>query len=267
MRAFLLILPLLLCCCDKPKVAPRAIYDQTAFQELFVAASQEEGVFSQYKRNPYFNLLWENCSEEEGRLALVALKAEYPHLLPFLERLKRWDAIGSPRLATYEGVGDFSPATLQVAAWVGAIEKQVGPLKGLHVVLIGSEEGALAYLLHEMGCELTIVDLPEPLLLAKKVWESLEADRAEFTSLTRLPKDGSYDLILSHHNFSEFGRKEQDLLIERALLRADRGYLIGRLFPKHFGVEAYPVDELMTKLHARDVEIASRDRADYSIFW
>ncbi len=250
---------LFLVCCQKKEVKhlPVCIYDQPEFAKVCIEASHQEEKFDEFKRHPFFNLLWENLTAEEGQKWF----AEVPASLR--EKLKKSDAIGSPRVYDYEGEV-FSPWTLRLAAIAGEIQSKVGDLNGLNVVQIGAGYGGLCRILHECATlgSYTLIDLPEQLALAKKYLERLDVNNVIFLTPDQLPERQTFDLAISDMSFSEFNCSYQEHFFKKILSNARSGFLLGHFFPKHFGVVALTADELKDRF--RNVAMQGDD---YLIYW
>lgn len=257
------------------KALPRCIYDQTVFADVALRSIHDEGLFSHFKCNPFFNLLWENLNPEEGIVWLQKIYTQFPELLEKLDRFRENDAIGSPRAYSFGDVGVFSPSTLRLAAMAGDLQQRVGELSHLRVVQIGAGCGSLCKILNDLADfeSFTLVDLPEQLALAKKCLEKLGVKNVAFLTPEELRRDAVYDLVISDLSFSEFNRSYQEVFFDRILSRSRYGYLHGRIFPKHFGVIALNADELkrrfekLGKFSEWEMLEPAIDREDYFIYW
>ncbi len=250
---------LLLVCCQKKEVkhTPRCIYDQPEFAKVCIEAAQQEEKFAEFKRHPFFNLLWENLTAEEGQKWFERVPAT------LREKLKKCDGVGSPQVYAYEGEV-FSPWTLRLAAIAGDIQSKVGDLSGLHVVQIGAGYGGLCRILHDCANlgSYTLVDLPEQLALAKKYLERLDVKNITYLTPDELTQQQTFDLVISDMSFSEFNRSYQEQFFKKILSNASSGFLLGHFFPKHFGVVAMTADELKERFG--DVEVQGED---YLVYW
>lgn len=275
--AYLFVFSALLVSCQKKEKmpAPRCIYDQSVFADFSVSAACDEELFFHFKRNPFFNLLWENLTFEEGKTWLHKIQSHYPALVEKWDRFRENDAIGSPRTYLYGEAGLFSPSTLRLICIAGDLQQKKGDLSSLNIVQIGAGQGALCKILHEIASfkKFTIVDLPEQLALAKKCLEKWGIENVLFLTPEELPKGATYDLAISDLCFSEFNRSYQELFFDRVFSSSRSGYLLGRVFPKHFGIVAWNADELksrfekMGKFAEWQMEEPAIDRENYFVFW
>lgn len=232
----------IVCCalfgCQKKETKPsaRSIYDRSVFAEMALSAANDAAQFAVFKSNPFFNLLWENLSKEEGEMWLKRIQEKYPALIEKMEAFAASDKIGSPKTFSFEGVGEFSPSTLRLAAIAGQINESM--VRMPNVVQIGAGYGGLCKILHDISscASYTIIDLPEQLALARRYLEAFGLNEVIYMTLDELPKNARYDLVISDMSFSEFNRPEQQRLFDRVLAQAKAGFILGRIFPKHYGV-------------------------------
>ncbi len=277
---FLLLCLSLLSSCGKneKRNSHRCIYDHSVFAEVASRAVSEEKQFSQFKRNPYFNLLWENHTVEEGALWLQKTNQEYAFLKPKFEQFRQLDQIGMPRVHFYGDDGAFSPSTLRLIAMTGELCQRVGKLENVTIIQIGAGYGGWCKILSDVLSfkSYIIVDLPEQLALAQKCLEKLEVKNVQFCTVDDLPQKGVYDLVISDMSFSEFNRRDQELFFDRIFSHSAFGAIFGHQFPKHFGVISMNLEDLELRFEKAGIvnprlnkcevqEISNKQ--EYSIFW
>jgi hypothetical protein len=262
--------------------AMRCIYDQTVFADPAFAAVADEEKFQSFKKDPFYSLLYQGHSYQEGLIFLNAIEKDYPFLIEKFDRFRTSDLIGSPRTYDYGKYGTFSPTTLHYVHIAGIIHTKIGNLASKRIIQIGAAYGGLCKIMHDLTKEApdanpwksyAIVDLPEHLALARKVLEREGIVNVQFFTPDEIPSRGEYDLVLSDFSFSEFSRSYQQVFAESILQRAQSGYLLGHIFPKYFGVDAmnpYEFGEYFNKAgHSVLFEISDgkTDRANYSFLW
>lgn len=228
----------------------------------------------QFKQNPFFNLLWENLTYEEGITWLSQIQKQHSHLLKKMDQFRAIDTVGFPRTYAYDKVGNFSPSTLRLVAIAGGVQQKIGDLNNLHVVQIGAGYGGLCKILHDLYSfkSYTVVDLQEQLDLAKKCLETLGVHNVSFFTPDALPKALECDLVISDKSFSEFNRVYQELFFDRVFSHAQSGYLLGRNFPKHYGIVAWTAEELKKRLKSRklaewEMQEPTLEKENYFICW
>ncbi len=257
------------------KLSPRCIYDQPVFANVFLLAVNDEDKFLHFKQNPFFNLLWENLTLEEGKIWFQQMKKRCPIAFEKLQTLHECDAIGSPRIYSFDEMGSFSPSTLRLVSIAGDIRQAAGDLSELHLVQIGADCGSLCKIIHDFfGFKtFTLIDLPEPLALAKKCLKKWGVENVIFLTLDEIPLDLPCDLVISDQSFSEFDRTYQRVFLDRIFSHSRSGYLLGHIFPKHYGVIAWNAEELKEKLKGLgnfsewQMKEPTVDREDYFIYW
>jgi putative sugar O-methyltransferase len=254
---------------------PRCIYDHAVFAEISSGAAENEQQFLQFKKAPFFNLLWENLSFEEGELWLHRIEKESPFLKEKFEQFRQIDRIGSPRTYSFGDSGIFSPSTLRLIAMTGDLQIKLKDAQRAHIIQIGAGYGSWCKILNDvLGFKsYTLVDLPEQLALAKKCLETLEVQNVEFLTPEELPKAKIYDLVISDMSFSEFNRSYQELFFDKILSCSSSGYILGHLFPKHYGVVSMNLDELKLRFDKIgnftewEMQEPSNYRDNYFIYW
>lgn len=255
------------------KHSSRCLYDHSIFAETALNAAKDEQQLASFKRNPFFNLLWENHSYEEGQQWLQKIKKESSFLKEKFRDFRQIDQIGNPRIYNFGEDGNFSPSTLRLIAMTGELQEKLGTFAPGHIIQIGAGCGSWCKILNDVYSfkSYTIVDLPEQLSLAKKCLEKMEVKNVKFFTPEELPKGMVYDLIISDMSFSEFDRPYQKLFFERVLSCSSFGYILGYEFPKHYGVVSMNLDELKAKFNEigkqTNVQELSNDRNHYIIYW
>jgi hypothetical protein len=252
---FILSCLLMISCGKKEtKNPPRCIYDQAVFTDAARSAVSDGACFVHFKQNPFFNLLWENLSEGEGAQWLKTIEEKYPFLKEKFEDFRAVDCIGSPRVFAYAEAGTFSPSTLRLIALGGELHSKMGDWRGLHGIQIGAGCGGLCSILHSISefASYTVVDLPAQLELARKCLEGMKPMPIVYLTPQQLPQGAVYDLVISDRSFSEFNRSHQELFFDRILSCSHSGFLLGHVFPKHYGVVPMNFEELKERLQAME---------------
>lgn len=263
------------CTKKSTKPSPKCIYDQPVFAQVCLEAVSDESRFLVFKQNPYFNLLWENRTEEEGVEDIKWIELHAPFVFEHLEKLRAIDAIGSPRVYSYGEYGALSPYTLHLAAFSGEIAAHCGDLSGKRIVQIGAGYGGLCQVIQALFPvdSYTLIDLPEQLELAKKYLSCAGIEQVSYLTPDQLPEGISFDVLLSDQSFSEFNRHYQEIFVNKLFCHSHSGYVRGHLFPKHFGVVALNCDELIKILKRKmlenplQLEEPEHDRGAYLIRW
>ena len=255
MKIFLVVLALMGSCQaqqHKKKLPPVTVYDQPSLSAVYREAAINDELFQEFKRHPVFNLIQENASYEEGLASLRLIEERFPGVLTHMEKLRVNDAVGSPRVYTYEGVGEFSPTTLHYIALAG----QIGDLRGKEVVQIGGGYGGLCCVLHQLNSfkSYTIVDTPPVLQLTKRYLEACGIDGVRFVAIEDVRENLVADVVFSDASFFECNKSVQDVLAAKILNHASSGFFWGRPLPKHYGVVSHSPKEVQKKLDKNGIE-------------
>jgi len=271
---YFFILIFLLSGCQKKQTAPlRCLYDQVEITEACQRAIQNEAAYARFKSDPFYALLYQSFSREEGVEILAHLERERPEFLKLCDRFRESDALGSPQTYDYGKYGHFSPTTLHHIFIAAEIQEKIGFSPSAHILQIGGGYGGLCKILHDRGAweRYTIVDLPQHLALARKTLEKQGITNVCFQTPEDFSPCTQYDMVISDLSFSEFARSTQKRWIATLVPRARSGLLFCHLFPKHFGVEPFSPEELKEALAKKIPSVAMSDvkgeRAHYSIWW
>lgn len=247
-------------CCGKRQLC--AIYDQTAIKQACLNAVADEQAFSHFKTDPFFSLLYPPFSREEG----LAVIEQAPHLL---ETVRHVDAVGGPTLCDFAEQGPFSFNALRQLH----VALQIKAHAPEHIVIIGAGDAGLCQMVQEITrCpRITLVDLPEPLALARKVLEKQGVSGVVFLTPDQVPARLESDCVVSDYYFSEYAKKVQEQMITRILAHAHTGVFFCHLFPRHFGTTPLTPDELKERLMKRGLQLTMHvgqgERAQYDFTW
>jgi|TARA_A100001515_G_scaffold9169_1_gene7649 hypothetical protein len=191
-----------------------SISDDTKYPELCLRASEDDGVFENFKRNPNYQPILEHVHESLGQSYYNCVKVKYPEMLQFLDSCSKNDKIGNPCKTTYS-FGNFSPTTLRYLKVAADLNHSFDNIKDMNILEIGGGYGGqclVSSLTHGFK-SWTIVDLPEVAKLQEKYIEKNNIDNVNFLSHDTVPTK-KYDLIVSNYAFSECTKKMQDFYIE-----------------------------------------------------
>ncbi len=247
--------------------------DTDEYIRFCIEAVESEEVFSRFKIAPVYNVVLEHVSEELGRGYLDVVLEQTPELLEKIEAFRENDRIGSPVIAQYAETGALSPTTVRYMKVASDLKTLFGDeLEGARVIEIGGGYGGLCKILSEYFHfqSYTIVDLPEPLLLAKKYLERMGICGISFlTHLDPIP-EGEFDLVIANYSFCECTGAMQDKYAKEILSCARRGYITCN--PPNLAITPSK-DEMLEKLRRHFIpfrEIPERPNLcapNYILFW
>ncbi|MGE5196609.1 MAG: putative sugar O-methyltransferase [Anaerolineae bacterium] len=227
-----------------------SVSDQAIFSTFCLRAAKEEAAFDNFKRDPFFNLLHEAYTFEEGKEFLnVIFSRTGSDFAEKWQRFKENDRFGNPRTFDYEIAGAFSPSTLLYVKIAQEIVEEFGSLEGLRIVQIGGGYGGLCKVLSDLFSfqSYTIIDLPASLELSKTYLAKLEVPNIHFSDVRDVSEEKRYDLVISHYAFSEFDGSLQKKLLSTILCKAKNGYIACTFYPKHFKIRPFSKEQLLTR--------------------
>jgi hypothetical protein len=253
------------------KAQLRAIYDQPCFSEVCAQAARDEDRFATFKADPFFNLICERSSYEEGERAIEAIERDYPELHARCGQFRENDRLGSPRVYDYGKWGVFSPTTLGYVAMAARARAQLGDLSGKRILQIGAGYGGLCKILSELFTfkSYTIVDFQPQLDLTQSYLERLGVLGVTFCTWENLSVEEGVDCAISEGQFSELCAEEQQRLLEQVMKHVDLGCLWGEVVPQHFGVSTLGPDLIARRLgkFGNEVSLEKGDGKNYQLYW
>src|SRR3972149_9269069 len=83
------------------------------YENLCAKASQQDVVFSSFKRHPEYCGILEHLSEEIGAQYLEFIVEKYPGSISYFDKFRENDSVGDPRTYCFGIYGFFSPTTLR----------------------------------------------------------------------------------------------------------------------------------------------------------
>ena len=235
-----------------------SISDYPGYTEFCRRAATDDACFAGFREDPTYAAVVSSKLVYEGRdyFALLQQRGFDPG---FFASIAAHDRIGGVKLASFEAVGAVAPQTMRYVKVLSDLERLFGSLDGASIVEIGGGFGGqCAVIAKRFGfARYTLVDLAEPLQLARRYLETLSIANVEFARFDELPINGRYDLVISCYALSELSRTAQVMHLQRVLLRARAGYLLwnNEGMKQHrdwqqqfFGAEMIYCDEMLSLL-------------------
>jgi putative sugar O-methyltransferase len=204
-----------------------SISDLPQYREFCRKAAVDDALFAGFRQNPEYCWVVSATVAHEARDYYAVLERR-GFDFGFFERIRDLDRVGGPPLATYERAGEASPQTMRYVKAVSDIETLFEPLDGKSVVEIGVGFGGQCAVLSRrfQVARYTLVDLAEPLMVARRYLRSLGIDNVVFAELAELSPAVRHDLVISAYGVSEVARPYQVEYVNRVLRWAAAGYLI-----------------------------------------
>jgi len=225
--------------------------ENEAYLEYCKEATEKEELFVAFKRNPIYNLFHEGMNFEEGQEHLRIAFLQTPELFDshILEKIRRLDCIGCPRVHNYGFVGPFSPSTLHYLKIASDLKLRFGEIKHMSVIEINGGSGGLCKTLHDIFDidRYTIIDTEESSGLTKKHLKMQGLSHVQCITPSEM-KLLKCDLLISIGGMTEASKSLQKRYIKHLLPGAERGYLVCHFFPRHFGLKGLKKRELIERI-------------------
>lgn len=181
-----------------------------------------------------------------------------PELLDkdLLERVRRIDCLGGPKVDYFGSVGPFSATTLFYLKIAGDIKRIFGDVKNLMVIEIGGGCGSLCKVLHEVLDieQYVIIDVPECIELARKHLAALDLHHVRFLTPDEVNFEAC-DLLISCYGFSQSSAPLQKRYLKKLFPAAARGYFMCGFYPKQYQTFSMDKNNLLKRIQKVKKEI------------
>ena len=204
-----------------------SISDLPNYREACRKAASDDAAFAGFRRAPDYSWVVSEAIPHEAR-DFYAMLEQRGFDFDFFESVRDLDRVGGPHLVDYARAGSVSPQTMRYVKVLSDLELLFGSLEGKSVVEIGVGFGGQCAVLarrHRLA-RYTLVDLPEPLMVARRYLESLAIDNVAFAVLEEMSPSLRHDLVISNYGISEVARAHQVEYVNRVLRWTDAGYLL-----------------------------------------
>lgn len=232
---------------DRTSASDNGLYP--LFCEL---ASREEKVFTNFRRNSFYNEILEHVTKKQGKQYLNSIDWKFTED-DWNEFLKN-DNYGNPRTVEYlieDKKRKFSPTTIRYVKILGDVLKIFNTEKITSISEIGIGYGGesriiLSYIKNVK--KYNLIDLPEVIKLADRYLSSFSMEiyeKANFIDGTSLDYKMESDFVISNYAFSELSRTIQDLYLEKIILCSKAGYILWNDI-SYRTLDGYSVEELLS---------------------
>lgn len=206
--------------------ASTSVSDCDSYRSFCLSAATNPSVFDNFKQNLAYTPILEHLGKEEGSRYLDHIVKYSPHLLGDFKKFQENDRLGSPLVFDYPSIGIMGPTTLRYVKVLGDLESLFGNLAGKKIVEIGGGYGGQCLVISKAYNfdRYCIVDLPEPLMLAKKYLDSHNVSNFHCVNSSDLEEQDHCDLVISNYAFSECIRSVQLEYLEKIIKHAKHGY-------------------------------------------
>lgn len=225
------------------------------YLEVCQDAASEQWYFDNFRSlHDYTQIIEINCG---NAFADFLKKNASKEVLKKLNEFEKLDKIGNPLTRqNYEGLGNFSGATLRYIVIANQIKQLFSLPKNAKIVEIGAGFGGQCYVLSHLQSfsDYYIVDLPEVEPLIKKVINTLDVKNVTYSSEKELDLNDDIDLVISNYAFSECDRKTQEDYFEKIIKKSKRGYIIyNQIAYRVFGLDSLTPLEFVAMLQKNNM--------------
>lgn len=220
-----------------------------SYAEVCKIASENNDVFSCFKRIKEYHEILEHLSPEQGHLYLRFIEENYEYLTKNMSQFSNLDRVGNPMHISETRYGQISPTTLRYIKVLGDLNSNFEQLGSMKIAEIGAGYGGQAKIIldHAPGARYTCFDLPEVCQLIQRY---LKPNGYNVSTISSFSGSENYDLCISNYAFSELNRSLQDEYIENVISRSIHGYITMNFISHLFGVESYGLDEFIERLQS-----------------
>ena len=220
------------------------------YLEVCQEAVSEEWYFENFRSlHDYTQVIEINCGSAFADFLKTKASKEVREKFSEFEKL---DEIGSPLTRQYyEGLGNFSGATLRYIVIADQIKELFSLSDNAKIVEIGAGFGGQCYVLSRLQpfLEYYIIDLPEVEPLIKKVINTLQVKNVSYSSEEKKTLEEDIDLVISNYAFSECDRETQEDYFEKIIKKSKRGYIIyNQIAYRVFGLDSLTPLEFVAML-------------------
>lgn len=224
--------------------------DDILYRDMCMRAVNDDRVFSTFREASIYKRILEHVSVEQANEYLAAI---FENSLLINDDLfcefRRNDDVGGAKKYKFIINGreyQFAPTTIRYIKVLSDIMSLFNFKDFERVSEIGVGYGGQARVLSCVNdkLEYVLIDLREPLALAKKYLDCFGGINASFEDGTLLDHDINSDLVISNYAFSELSRSVQELYFDRVIKHAKSGYMtMNRISERKYN--GFSPDELL----------------------
>ena len=229
-----------------------SISELSDYPQICKAAAEDNVIFQNFKRHPFYQPILEHLSFDQGKDYLSIIETKYPFSSNEIKKCKENDSLGNPFTYFYNEKYDFSsPGTLRYMKVAGELLYLFGDLSNKKIAEIGIGYGGQCKILSVLTQfdSYTLIDLPEVCLLAKKYLKALEVKNIHFIPSTQLFQEENYDLVISNYAFSEISQDEQISYINKIINKSKNGYMICNFISELFNLKSLSLQEILSLIN------------------
>ena len=219
--------------------------DTEEYKAILQMAVNDEIIFKEFKRHPWYTRILEHAIKEQGELYYKKIAENNPWILrhPHIELFLQNDLIGNPVKYKYNDI-EISPSSLRYLSVLSDLYDY--ELLGDNIVEIGCGYGGQCLMISQIFRykSYSFYDLDEALLLIQKYL---------LKHNIVLPKTSvkKYDLVISNYAFTECDPQIQDMYLKKIINKSKHGYITGNFDPNLNTMKSYTMEELLERISKR----------------
>lgn len=228
-----------------------SITDNDLYRQACINAIIDDSSFETFKQNPIYKHVLEHDGIDLAQKYSTAIKEKYPHLLDSIGKFITNDDVGGAEKVMVDNMC-ISPSSLRYIKTLGDIQAIFGDLSGMDIIEVGPGYGGQCKMIYDLfkPQSYSLVDLPEPLLLAKKYLNKFGVSVDTYT-FDRLP-DRNYDLMISNYAFTECVKPIQHIYIFNIFNRSKNIYMAANFVSDGWQIDSYTKNELKMGLDMQE---------------
>lgn len=209
-----------------------SLSDIASYREICAKAASDDDTFAVFRSLPAYRQILEHVSPDLGSAYIDALNEIAPEMLDNIFVFARNDTCGAPERFEYPDIdyphiGLISPTTLRYTHVAARLRLLFGRnLRGKWIVEVGGGYGGQARILHHLGADYTIVDLPEACDLARRYLRVFDI-AVDFISAFDETATEHGDIFLSNYALTECAPAVVRSYVNRFALNCEHGYITG----------------------------------------
>jgi hypothetical protein len=218
-----------------------SISDFPAYRAFCANAGSGDEVFRTFREHPTFKGIVEHVNAETGRQCHAIISENAPILWYYLEKFQSSERVG---LSGRADLG-LTPTTLRYIKVLSELVKHFGFLNDLRIAEIGDGYGGQCKIIHDafLPANYTLIDLPEPLALARRFLKVFNVPNLRFLTMEELVPE-FYDLVISNYALSECHPSIRASYLNCVIAFARRGYLAVNFIGGASGIDDMKPDEI-----------------------
>lgn len=234
-----------------------SISDTEEYKSICRSSVEDDKIFNKFKIDPNYNFILEHVGEDLGRLYLDNIISNFPDYKNYIEKFKKNDYYGSPKLSFYDEVGNISPTTLRYIKVLSDLKNIFGDLNGKKIIEIGAGYGGQCFIINQLFDikEYSILDLDEASFLCSKYLKKLNTNH-RIIKIEEVDKiDEDFDIVISNYAYSEINKNLQNLYYDKIISKSTNGYFTLNFFSHWFGIESYNKEEVLSMFTNKKLKI------------